>query len=232
MRARCLTGVIADETFFAFLAHADVGDDTTPDDDPFATRTHRKANPNYGVSVKPEDLKALATKAKHMPSALASFKQKRLNVWTSAATPWLNLERWKAGQSAWDPGELRGLPCWGGVDLSSKTDLSAFVLVFPPDDGRASWRLLPWFFTPEDGLAERAHQARAPYQRWVDDEHLTTNNGNRIDQEVIRPPSWRRPGSTSSASGLTRGISGTWRRTSWPSSGKTAWSRCPRTSRN
>ena len=183
---KVLDRVITDETFFAFLAHADVGDDTTPGDDPFATRTHRKANPNYGVSVKPEDLKALATKAKHMPSALASFKQKRLNIWTTAATPWLNLERWKAGQSDWDSEELLGRPCWGGVDLSSKTDLSAFVLVFPPDEGRERWRLLPWFFTPEDGLAERAHQARAPYQRWVDEEYLTTNTGNRIDQSVIK----------------------------------------------
>ena len=179
---KVLDGVVTDETFFAFIAHADEGDD------PFKVATWKKANPNYGVSVKPEDMKALARKAKHMPSALATFRQKRLDIWINTATPWLNLEGWRAGQTEWfDEGdELQGQPCWGGVDLSSKTDLSSFVLAFPPTEDARRWRLLCWFFTPEDGLEEREQQARAPYRQWVDEDYILTNNGTRIDQNCIK----------------------------------------------
>lgn len=176
---KILDGVLDDETFFAFIAHAD------EDDDPFAEKTWKKANPHYGVSVKADDMRALARKAKHMPSALAAFKQKRLNIWVSASTPWLSLEGWKKGQSIWKPELVAGRRCWGGVDLSSKTDLSAVSLVFPPEDDDPKWRLLLWFFTPEDGLEEREIQARAPYRRWVEEQYLTTNPGNRIDQAFI-----------------------------------------------
>ena len=174
-----LDQVFPDETFFAFIAHAD------PEDDPFAERTWRKANPHYGVSVNPADMRALAHKARHMPSALAEFKQKRLNIWIHASTPWLDLEAWKAGQTARPPTELLGRPCWAGVDLSSKTDLSATALVFPPTEEDPTWRILCRYFTPEDGLEARERQARAPYRQWVQDGHLTTNPGNRIDHRVI-----------------------------------------------
>ena len=177
---KVLDRVVTDETFFAFMTNAD------EDDDPFAVTTWKKANPNYDVSVKPDDLHALARKAKHMPSALAAFRQKRLNIWANASMPWLNIERWRDGQSDWTADELVGRPCWGGVDLSSKTDLSAFVLLFPPATSTERWRLLPWFFTPEDGIEDRGLEARAPYQLWVEQGHLKTNSGNRIDQEVIK----------------------------------------------
>ena len=177
---KVLDGVIGDETFFAFIAHADEGDD------PFKAATWKKANPNYNVSVKPDDLKALARKAKHMPSALATFQQKRLDIWINTATPWLNLEGWRAGQTGDDAAELLGRTCWGGLDLSSKTDLSALALAFQPEEAGERWRLLCWFFTPEDGLEEREQQARAPYRQWVDEGHILTNDGTRIDQDFIR----------------------------------------------
>jgi phage terminase large subunit-like protein len=82
--------------------------------------------------------------------------------------------------------ELVGLPCWGGVDLSSKTDLSAFVLAFPPNDGCARWRLLCWFWTPDVGLEAREQAARAPYRQWVDEGHLIAVEGTRIDQGAIQ----------------------------------------------
>ena len=176
---RLLTGIFKDETFFTFIAHADEGDD------PFKVATWKKANPNYGISVKPEDLRALAKKARQMPSALATFRQKRLNVWVNTSTPWLNLEGWRKGQSEWEPDILAGRACWGGTDLSSKADLSAFVLVFPPVPDDSVWRLLCWFFTPEDEVELHAQRARAPYQQWIDEGYIAANPGTRIDQNVI-----------------------------------------------
>jgi len=175
-----LEGVLTDESLLAFIAHADADDDWTQE------ATWRKANPNYGVSVKPDDMRALVTKAIHMPSAAAAFKQKRLNLWGGAASPWLSLDGWRRGQSVWTWESLRGEPCWIGVDMSSKIDLTAVVAVFPPRDGRPAWRLLAWTLTPADTLEERAHRDRAPYLTWLAEGHLHTNPGNRIDQDDVR----------------------------------------------
>jgi len=174
-----LDGVLVDETLFAFIAHAE------PDDDPFAETTWRKANPNYGVSVLPDDILALAHKAQHMPTAAAAFKQKRLNLWVNMLTPWLSLEGWRRGQSHWTLAEMQREVCWIGIDMSSKIDLTAVVLVFPPTETRRTWRIVPWCLTPADTLEERAHRDRAPYLTWLGPS-LRTNPGNRIDQAVVR----------------------------------------------
>lgn len=169
-----------DETLFAFIAHADT------DDDPWAPATWRKANPNYGVSVKAEDLENLARKARSMPAAANAFKQKRLNLWVNTLAPWLSMEGWQAGQSTWTLEDMAGEPCWLGIDLSSKIDLTAIALVFPPNEERERWRVAAWCLTPEATLEERAHRDRAPYAVWVEQGHLRTCPGNRIDQDLVR----------------------------------------------
>lgn len=177
---KILTQAIIDETFFAFIAHAD------DDDDPWAEGTWRKANPNYGVSVVPDDLRALATKAQNLPSAAPAFKQKRLNLWVNTLAPWLSAEGWQRGQSTWTAEDMRGQPCYAGLDLSSKIDLTALVLLFPPTDARPSWRVISRGLTPEDTLDERAARDHAPYRQWVGPGWLRTNPGNRIDQNIVR----------------------------------------------
>lgn len=177
---KVLDRVLVDESLFAFIAHADVTDD------PFAETTWRKANPNYGISVQPADLRALAGKARHMASAEAAFKQKRLNLWVNASAPWLSPEGWRRGQTTWLPDALLGRPCWLGIDLSSKIDLTAVVAVFPPQEGETHWRLLVWCLTPADTLEERARRDRAPYDIWVKQGVLQTSPGNRIDQDQVR----------------------------------------------
>lgn len=177
---KVLDRVLVDDTFFAFIAHADEGDD------PFAEITWRKANPNYGVSVKAADLRALFTKARHLPAALPALKQKRLNLWVNALAPWLSLEGWRAGQSRWAIDSLRGLPCWLGVDMSSKIDLTAVVAAFPPSATCARWRLVVWTLTPEGTMVARGLRDRAPYGLWKQGKWLRTNPGNRIDQAEVR----------------------------------------------
>jgi phage terminase large subunit-like protein len=186
---KVLERVIEDEQLFAFIAHADVEDKAAgiPADDWTQERTWRKANPNYGVSVKREDLAALANKAVHMTTAAAAFQQKRLNLWVNKLQPWLSLEGWRRGQTLdWTADDMRGQRCWIGVDLSSKIDLTAAVCVFPPTEGRRSWRLLARCLTPADTMLERARRDRAPYPQWVEQHWLETNPGNRIDQDVVQ----------------------------------------------
>ena len=177
---RVLDATHVDETLFAFIAHADA------DDDPWAVETWRKANPNFGVSVKQDDLENLARKARHMPAASNAFRQKRLNVWVNTLAPWLSMEGWQAGQSDWTLDEMLDEPCWLGIDLSSKIDLTAIALVFPPTDERRAWRIGAYVLTPEATLDERAHRDRAPYREWVDAGFLRTCPGNRIDQDAVR----------------------------------------------
>jgi len=186
----------ATDAFFCCIAHAD------PEDDWLDERTWRKANPHYGLSVDPVEVRKMALKAKNMPSAAAEFQQKILNLWVNTGQPWLSLEGWRRGQSHWDWRELRGRACWIGVDMSSKIDLTAVVLVFPPVAPRGPWRLIVWCLTPEDTLLDRAHRDRAPYQRWtvpdvsIDEagSGLRTNPGNRIDQGAVR--AWLRVAKT------------------------------------
>jgi phage terminase large subunit-like protein len=181
---KILDGVLTDDTFFAFIAHAD-----PPDLDGEAwlsEATWRKANPNYGVSVKPDDLHALARKARFMPAAAAAFKQKRLNVWVQGGAPWLSIEAWQRGQSAWPLAALKDRRCWVGIDMSSKIDLTAVVAVFEPDAEGPRWRFVCKALTPADTVVERALRDRAPYPQWIEAGYLTTNPGNRIDQDVVR----------------------------------------------
>lgn len=190
---KILDGVLVDETYFAFVAHADA------DDDWLAESTWRKANPNYGVSVNPDDMRALATKAQGMPSAAATFKQKRCNLWVNATAPWLSVDGWRTGQRArpvidcfevagvWLPLELEHESCFIGIDLASKLDLCALVAVFPPTVGRGHWVLVPWVWTPAETLTERARRDRAPYEQWVDAGQLFTMPGTSIDHDKLRP---------------------------------------------
>lgn len=176
---KILDGVLTDDTFFAFIAHMDEGDDWT------AEATWRKANPNYGISNNPAEFRALVTKAIAMPAAAAAFQQKLLNVWVNTDAPWLSLEGWRRGQSTWLPESLKGERCYLGIDLSSKIDLTAVVALFPPTDKRLRWRILPWVLTPEETLDIRAHRDRAPYRQWVNAGYLLTNPGNQIDQDRV-----------------------------------------------
>lgn len=181
---KILDGILTDETFFCFIAHSDEGDDW------LAESTWKKANPHYGISVNPDDMRALATKAKGIPAAAAAFKQKRLNMWVNASAPCLSMEGWRKGQThgarAAFMAALEHESCYAGIDLASKIDLCALSLVFPPTPGRPKFALVQYIWTPEDTLQERAHQDRAPYDIWVEQGVLLTSPGTRVDHQVIR----------------------------------------------
>ncbi len=179
-----LEGTLVDETFFVFTAHAD------PEDDWASLETARKANPNFGVSVNPDDLASKIAKAKGIPSAAASYKQKHLNLHGNASAPCLSVDGWKKGQSRMTReaflASLLGKACYLGVDLASKLDLCAVSALFPPDDDSQKWRVLQRIWTAGETLADRAHRDRAPYQTWVDQGWLTAAPGPSIDHDLVR----------------------------------------------
>lgn len=178
---KILEGVLADETFFTFTAHADVEDDWQSE------ATARKANPNYGISVNAEDLASKRAKAKGIPSAAAAYKQKHLNLLVNASSPCLSVDGWRQGQTTtWTEDDMTGQACYVGVDLASKLDLCAASFLFPPTMTRKTWRVIQRIWTPADTLADRAHRDRAPYLVWADRGWLRTVPGSSIDHDVVR----------------------------------------------
>lgn len=173
---------VLDDTLFAFVASIDEGDDWT------SPAAWAKANPNLGVSVKLDDIQRQAAKAGRVLSLQASFRTKRLNEWVASASSWIDLREWDACAGADVPDEtLRGLPCWGGLDLASVRDLAAFVLAWPLPDGSVAVRLRCWL--PAETAAQRSRDDRVPYLIWAEQAErtgLTLTPGCRIDYRTIR----------------------------------------------
>ena len=150
---KVLEGVLQDDSWFAFIAAADEDDDWT---DP---EVWRKANPNFGLSVKEDDLARKAEKAIALPGAQNAFRRMHLNEWTEQAERWIDMAAWDACDAPVDLEQLRGRPCFGGLDLSTTTDVTALAWVFPPEDDDGLWQVLSRYFVPEDNLQE-ARRAR------------------------------------------------------------------------
>jgi phage terminase large subunit-like protein len=173
-------GVIEDPTFYPVIYAADPGDDWM---DP---ATWGKANPNLGISVKTDYLENQAKKARSVPAYTNTFKRLHLDLWTEQDTRWLPMEDWRACERPFDPGLLAGAVCYGGLDLSSSSDLAALVLVFPSEAGETEeYALLPFFWIPSDNITERARRDRVPYDAWARDGLITATEGNVIDYEYI-----------------------------------------------
>lgn len=171
-----LQGHHADESFFGVIYSIDEGDDI------YSIETMRKANPNYGVSVLPEDMRRLANKAKQNAKSRNEYKTKRLNVWVGAGQPFFDLEAWDACA---DPSiretDFAGLPCTAGLDLASKRDINAGVRRFQDDGGLVT--LLFDFWLPEQRVIDGDNPS---YAGWAEDGWLKTTSGNVVDYTAIQ----------------------------------------------
>jgi phage terminase large subunit-like protein len=171
-------GALDDDSFFCYVAAIDDDDEWT---DP---AVWAKANPNLGVSVKPEYLAQMCQDAINKPSFTNTFLRLHLDRWTQQVERWISMEKWNAVTAEVDPEALRTRPCWGGLDLSQKLDLAAFVLAFPRDDG--GFDLLPRFWCPESTILERSRKDRVQYDAWERDGLLIATPGEVIDYDFIR----------------------------------------------
>lgn len=168
-------GIIEDAAFLPVIFAAD------PDDDWKSPATWRKAHPGLGVSVQEDYFAAECAKAQAMPSYENTFKRLLLNMWTESDVRWMSMDSWDA--CGGELPDLTGRDCFGGLDLSTTTDISCFTLAFPVD---GTLYLLPFFWVPEDGIQKRAKRDRVPYPGWVKSGHIEATEGNVIDYDVIR----------------------------------------------
>ena len=175
---KVLEEVVEDREYFAFICELDDGDDWLDEDN------WRKGNPNLGVSVRLEELRTAAKRAAAIPSQQNDFRTKRLDEWTQQQARWLDMEAWRALPQEEVP--FIGRKCFAGLDLSSTRDVSALVLVFPPDQLVRTWALLPFMWVPHAAVLRAKQERRAPYDAWVRDGWLNETPGNVIDYDFIR----------------------------------------------
>jgi phage terminase large subunit-like protein len=127
------------------------------------------------------------------PSKLTAFLTKQLNIWTNASERWLDPDEWRAGNEALLATRLLGLPCHGALDLGKVSDLSAFALVFRPNDvfkatgGKIrKHALLVWNWCPAEDIVKRSRDDRVPYDAWERAGFIKRMPGNTTDYAQIR----------------------------------------------
>ena len=174
-----LEGRKHDSTFYPVVYSTPTDADWT---DP---KVWKAVNPSLGKTVDIEYYKTACESAKQNPAEEMQFRQFHLCQWTSATTRWMPMDKWDACAYPVDPERLRGRVCYGGLDLSSTTDITAFVLVFPPEDDEGKYEILPFFWLPEDSIDLRVRRDHVPYDTWAQQGLVYTTEGNVIHYGYI-----------------------------------------------
>lgn len=178
MSTRVLERQAIDETQFAVIYTADEDDDWT------SPEALEKANPNWGVSVRPEMILSLLAKAKALPSAINNFKTKHLDIWCSASNAWMDMGAWGLCEdNTLRLEDFEGERCIIGLDLGSKNDMTAKVRVFPLEsDGPTRYAVFCDFYLPERAVENAVN---SQYSGWAEEGHLHVTPGAMTDLNVV-----------------------------------------------
>lgn len=168
-----------DPTFYPVIYGADDTEDWT------SPKVWKKCNPSLGETIGMDKVKTACESAKQNPGEENSFRQLRLNQWVKQAVRWMPMDKWDKCAFAVNEEQLEGRVCYGGLDLSSTTDITAFVLVFPPLDEEDKYIILPYFWIPEDTLDLRVKRDHVPYDVWQRQGYLQTTEGNVVHYGYI-----------------------------------------------
>ena len=174
-----LKGRKRDPTFYPVIYGA------PPDADWTDENVWKRANPSLGITVDIEKIRNACESAKQNPAEENLFRQLRLNQWVKQSVRWMPMDKWNACDFKVDEKSLEGRVCYGGLDLSSTTDITAFVLVFPPMDENDKYIILPYFWIPEDNIRTRVNRDHVPYDIWQKQGHLKTTEGNVVHYGFI-----------------------------------------------
>ena len=166
-------------TFYPVIFGAEMDEDWT---DP---EVWKKANPSLGVTVEIDKVRDACELAKQNPAEENTFRQLRLNQWVKQEKRWMPMLKWDECKVDFTPDDLLGRPCYGGLDLSSTMDITAFVLVFPPTENDPHYYVLPYFWIPEDNMNQRVSRDHVPYDLWHSQGFLETTEGNVVHYGYI-----------------------------------------------
>lgn len=176
-----LSGQLVDSSRFAYIAQAD--EDCADDWDKCGQPEQwQKAMPSLGHTVTADKIQQAYDEATNSPAKQNGFKRYLLNIPTAQVEKVVPIELWKKCKRR--PPELRGRKCFGGLDMASSDDLSAFVLYFPATDDDPAY-VIGWYWCPEGKIVEREKKQQLHYKGWVDSGDLLVTSGNRIDHYEI-----------------------------------------------
>lgn len=187
---RVCRGEFPDDTLFAFICNLDEGEDPFEDE-----ACWPKVNPSldYRAHGQPDGipgrryLREQINQARGAPAQEALVRRLNFCEWTQAEAPWISWQVWSQAQERVPMSLLRNRPAVGGLDLSSTTDLTAFVLMFFPTVEDPHWRVMPYFWIPDHDLDKREETDRVPYRVWIKEKWLETTPGRAISKlHVLR----------------------------------------------
>ena len=178
-------GIIKDESFYQVMFEPDEEDLKDPD---FWKKEEvwRKSNPGYPKSPTASYMKNKVLQAEQSEQSRISFLTKHLNIFCDKVDIWIKNSVWNNNQSKIGFNKLKQLKnrrCYGGLDLSSSTDITALVLIF--DDGSGGFDVIPYFWIPKDNMFERVRRDKVPYFDWVKKGLIKTTEGNVVDYAYI-----------------------------------------------
>ena len=174
-----LEGRKIDPTFYPVIYGAKDNEDWT---DP---KVWKRVNPSLGETIGIDKVKAACESAKQNPGEENSFRQLRLNQWVKQAVRWMPMDKWDKCSFEVNEEDLEGRVCYGGLDLSSTTDLTSFCLVFPPTNEEEPYYVLPYFWIPEETLELRVRRDHVPYDVWERQGYIQTTEGNVVHYGYI-----------------------------------------------
>ena len=174
-----LEGRKIDKTFYPVIYGAEENDDWTDE------KVWYKANPSLGITVGIDKVRDACESARQNPAEENAFRQLRLNQWVKQAVRWMPMEKWDLCAFPVNAESLEGRVCYGGLDLSSSTDLTSFVLCFPPEDEDDKYIIIPYFWLPEETLHLRVRRDHVPYDVWERQGFIKTTEGNVVHYGYI-----------------------------------------------
>lgn len=165
--------------YYALIYSADPDDDWTLED------TWRKANPSYGITVTARGMETMCVEAQKRPTLVPLFKRYRLNIACRVETRIISVDDWRKNIEEWKEERFYGKECYGGLDLSSSVDLTAYALVFTPFDETGAFSLLIHLWVPEEKIWDRSENDRVPYDVWKMQQWLKATPGRTIKRDWI-----------------------------------------------
>ncbi len=151
--------------------------------DPFSVAAIRAANPHFDVFMNQHEVREQADRARRMPSRESAYRNLVLNQRVTLTNAYIARSVWEAAALPIDESLFVGGRVWAGLDLSARNDLTAKIKVAMDSDG--VWHVKCDFYAPLQGVADRAHRDRAPYDLWAQDGLLTLTPGASVEYGVI-----------------------------------------------
>ena len=157
-----------------------------PDDEDWTDEKNwYRANPSLDYTITIDKVRDAYRKAQETPADQNMFRQLRLNQWVKQSVRWMPMDKWDDCGGIVNPYEWEGRVCYAGLDLSSTSDLTTLVLVFPPSDETEPYTVLPFFWLPEETLQLRVRRDHVMYDKWEKQGYLMTTEGNVVHYGFI-----------------------------------------------